>query len=242
MCSCVFVSEVLQSWRVQLDSPVSTVLLFPLSCQMEASQTTGEKSMTLVRHIFTSQGSSDYSCLFSTLLLRNMQPPLFFRWSKNQPLWCDDCCFFSFWGVELAGYNLLVTSTIEMAVVYRSASRKPLIVLWCWERGIRLRSERLCVFSETSKSVACLVPRTSQRATSGTRCFAPWSLTWILTGRRRCCWEPTDRSEPICTSELKSSVRSNNIWAWHMLNVVKHGRIKHSWGHFPSNWQEWTRP
>uniref|UniRef100_A0A667ZHQ6 Kaptin (actin binding protein) n=1 Tax=Myripristis murdjan TaxID=586833 RepID=A0A667ZHQ6_9TELE len=45
--------EVLQSWRVQLDSPVSTVLLFPLSCQTEAS------------------------------------------------------------------YNLLVTSTIEMAVVYR---------------------------------------------------------------------------------------------------------------------------
>uniref|UniRef100_A0A667ZAN4 Kaptin (actin binding protein) n=1 Tax=Myripristis murdjan TaxID=586833 RepID=A0A667ZAN4_9TELE len=40
--------EVLQSWRVQLDSPVSTVLLFPLSCQTEASQTTGEKSMTLV--------------------------------------------------------------------------------------------------------------------------------------------------------------------------------------------------
>ncbi|XP_034034805.1 KICSTOR complex protein kaptin [Thalassophryne amazonica] len=55
---------VLQSWRVQFDSPVSTVLLFPLS-QTGAAQSSGEKS------------------------------------------------------VELQGFNLLVTSTIEMAVVYR---------------------------------------------------------------------------------------------------------------------------
>ncbi|XP_040007191.1 KICSTOR complex protein kaptin [Xiphias gladius] len=57
--------EVLQSWRVQFDSPISTVLLFPLSCQTEPNQTSGETS------------------------------------------------------VEMEGYNLLVTSTIEMAVVYR---------------------------------------------------------------------------------------------------------------------------
>ncbi|GAA6218517.1 kaptin [Lates japonicus] len=57
--------EVLQSWRVQFDSPISTVLLFPLSCQTEPHQPSGETS------------------------------------------------------VEMKGYNLLVTSTIEMAVVYR---------------------------------------------------------------------------------------------------------------------------
>ncbi|XP_071316815.1 KICSTOR complex protein kaptin [Trachinotus anak] len=54
--------EVLQSWRVQFDSPISTVLLFPLSCQTEPS---GDAS------------------------------------------------------VETKSYNLLVTSAIEMAVVYR---------------------------------------------------------------------------------------------------------------------------
>ncbi|KAM3868730.1 KICSTOR complex protein kaptin [Diretmus argenteus] len=57
--------EVLQSWRVQQDSPISTVLLFPLSCKTEPNQTSGQNS------------------------------------------------------VEMEGYNLLVTSTIEMAVVYR---------------------------------------------------------------------------------------------------------------------------
>ncbi|XP_061754048.1 KICSTOR complex protein kaptin isoform X1 [Nerophis ophidion] len=59
-------AEVLQSWRVQFDSPISIVLLFPLTCQSE----------------------SDPS-------------------SRNKIL-----------GVK--GYNLLVTSTIEMAVVYRN--------------------------------------------------------------------------------------------------------------------------
>ncbi|XP_076607098.1 KICSTOR complex protein kaptin [Chaetodon auriga] len=57
--------EVLQSWQFQFDSPISTVLLFPLSCQIEPNQLSREKS------------------------------------------------------VEIEGYNLLVTSTIEMAVVYR---------------------------------------------------------------------------------------------------------------------------
>ncbi|PWA22977.1 hypothetical protein CCH79_00002268 [Gambusia affinis] len=57
--------EVLQKWRVQFDSPISTVLLFPLSCQTKSSEASGERSE------------------------------------------------------ELSGYNLLITSTIEMAVVYR---------------------------------------------------------------------------------------------------------------------------
>lgn len=43
-----FFPEVLQSWRVQFDSPISTVLLFPLSCQTEPHQPSGETSMLLV--------------------------------------------------------------------------------------------------------------------------------------------------------------------------------------------------
>uniref|UniRef100_A0A7N6AAC0 Kaptin (actin binding protein) n=1 Tax=Anabas testudineus TaxID=64144 RepID=A0A7N6AAC0_ANATE len=66
LCGSLFVClwylrrAVLQSWRVQFDSPISTVLLFPLSCPSDPKEPSGEKS-----------------------------------------------------------YNLLVTSTIEMAVVYR---------------------------------------------------------------------------------------------------------------------------
>ncbi|XP_036976549.1 KICSTOR complex protein kaptin isoform X2 [Acanthopagrus latus] len=65
-------AEVLQSWRFQFDSPVSTVLLFPLSCQTDPDQPRGEKSG------------------------------------------------------ETIGYNLLVTSTIEMAVVYRDVQEQGL--------------------------------------------------------------------------------------------------------------------
>ncbi|CAJ1064769.1 KICSTOR complex protein kaptin [Xyrichtys novacula] len=65
--------EVLQNWRFQFDSPVSTVKLFPLSCQNKQ----GEKS------------------------------------------------------VEIESYNLLVTSTIEMAVVYRDVQDRGLSTLVC---------------------------------------------------------------------------------------------------------------
>uniref|UniRef100_A0A3Q3VXE1 Uncharacterized protein n=1 Tax=Mola mola TaxID=94237 RepID=A0A3Q3VXE1_MOLML len=61
--------EVLESWRFQFDSPVSTVRLFPLNCKNEHSE---EK------------------------------------------------------GVEMEGYNLLVTSAIEMAVVYRDVQERGL--------------------------------------------------------------------------------------------------------------------
>ncbi|XP_077596921.1 KICSTOR complex protein kaptin [Stigmatopora nigra] len=62
--------EVLQSWHVQFDSPISIVLLFPLSSQKDLLS--GEK------------------------------------------------------GSDSEGYNLLVTSTIEMAVVYRNVQDKGL--------------------------------------------------------------------------------------------------------------------
>lgn len=64
--------EVLQSWRFQFDSPISSVLLFPLSCRMEPDQSEGQKS------------------------------------------------------VETESYNLLVTSAIEMAVVYRDVQDRGL--------------------------------------------------------------------------------------------------------------------
>ncbi|XP_041656628.1 KICSTOR complex protein kaptin [Cheilinus undulatus] len=64
--------EVLQSWRFQFDSPISSVLLFPLSCRMEPDQSEGQKS------------------------------------------------------VEIESYNLLVTSAIEMAVVYRDVQDRGL--------------------------------------------------------------------------------------------------------------------
>ncbi|XP_030602158.1 KICSTOR complex protein kaptin isoform X2 [Archocentrus centrarchus] len=69
--------EVLQSWRVQFDSPISTVLLFPLSFQTELRQPGGETS------------------------------------------------------VEMESYNLLVTSTIEMAVVYRDVQEHGLSQSTC---------------------------------------------------------------------------------------------------------------
>ncbi|XP_077361870.1 KICSTOR complex protein kaptin isoform X1 [Festucalex cinctus] len=72
--------EVLQSWRVQFDSPISIVLLFPLIGQTEPDLPSEDKSIE---------------------------------------------CF----GVE--GYNLLVTSTIEMAVVYRNVHERGLSQSLC---------------------------------------------------------------------------------------------------------------
>ncbi|KAK7904274.1 hypothetical protein WMY93_016881 [Mugilogobius chulae] len=67
--------EILQSWRVQFDSPISTVLLFPLSCKNAPSKITP--------------------------------------------------------GEEMCGYNLLVTSTIEMAVIYRDVQEHGLAHSMC---------------------------------------------------------------------------------------------------------------
>lgn len=67
--------EILQSWRVQFDSPISTVLLFPLSCKsVPSTKTEGE---------------------------------------------------------EMGGYNLLVTSTIDLAVVYRDVQEHGLAHSMC---------------------------------------------------------------------------------------------------------------
>lgn len=67
--------EILQRWRVQFDSPISTVLLFPLSCKTEPS--------------------------------RKVE------------------------GEETGRYNLLVTSTIEMAVIYRDVQEHGLTHSTC---------------------------------------------------------------------------------------------------------------
>ncbi|KAM9788457.1 LOW QUALITY PROTEIN: KICSTOR complex protein kaptin [Neosynchiropus ocellatus] len=75
--------EILRSWRVQFDSPISMVSLFPLTCETEADLPTGEKGLPL-RHPTVSR----------------------FGFNSQDPF-------------QVKSYNLLVTSTIEMAVVYR---------------------------------------------------------------------------------------------------------------------------
>lgn len=67
--------EILGSWQFQFDSPISTVLLFPLKSPADPNQPSGEKCVE--------------------------------------------------------GYNLLVTSTIEMAVVYRDVQERGLSHLVC---------------------------------------------------------------------------------------------------------------
>uniref|UniRef100_A0A8D3E3J2 Kaptin n=1 Tax=Scophthalmus maximus TaxID=52904 RepID=A0A8D3E3J2_SCOMX len=84
--------EVLQSWRVQFDSPISAVLLFPLSCHTSPHQPSADTGRSLL-------------CRRLSLL------------ESTATLSVGALSFLS--GVEMEGYNLLVTSTIEMAVVYR---------------------------------------------------------------------------------------------------------------------------
>ncbi|KAF6738547.1 Kaptin [Oryzias melastigma] len=69
--------ELLQTWRVQFDSPISTVLLFPLSSSPKSSRLNTEERD------------------------------------------------------ETEGYNLLITSTIEMAVVYRDVQERGLSCSTC---------------------------------------------------------------------------------------------------------------
>lgn len=123
--------------------------------------------------------------------------------SESIPEWCTCVCpwpevngrCLSFLVYLLAEtYNLLVTSTIEMAVVYRSdlrcsanVDKKPLFwsdLCVCF-----------CICSEMSSRGDCPGPCSCQRVISGTLCFALWSSTWILTGRGRCCWEHMARSQ-----------------------------------------------
>ncbi|CAN9501377.1 unnamed protein product [Ophioblennius macclurei] len=69
--------EIVQSWRVQFDSPISTVLLFSLSCHPEPGKPDAQKS------------------------------------------------------AEMGSYNLLVTSTIEMAVIFRDVQDRGLTWFTC---------------------------------------------------------------------------------------------------------------
>lgn len=62
----------------------------------------------------------------------------------------------------------------------------------------------VCVWSEMSRSEACLTQCAFQKATSGMQCSARWSLTWISTGRRRCCWEHMGRLEVFFTNSSLS--------------------------------------
>lgn len=102
---------------------------------------------------------------------------------------------FSGLGEDLEGYNLLITSTIQMTVVYRLCcvkSQFPLKpvhlperaeLIWCF----------LCVCSEMSRTVVCPGLHVSQTAISRTLFYVRWSSTWTLMDKRRCCWERMDR-------------------------------------------------
>ncbi|KAA8586350.1 hypothetical protein FQN60_000186 [Etheostoma spectabile] len=79
--------EVMQSWRFQFDSPISSVLLFPLCCQAEPSQ--AKPNQAEPNQAEPNQANGEQS-------------------------------------VEMESYNLLVTSTIEMAVVYRDVQEQGL--------------------------------------------------------------------------------------------------------------------
>lgn len=158
-CSLLIVlTEVLQSWRVQFDSPISTVLLFQLSCR--TPEPSGERSMS--------------PFCWSLLLV----------WSVMI------VGRFSGLGEDMEGYNLLITSTVEMAVVYRlcctKSERFPLKpvhlperaeLIWCY----------LCLCSEISRTVACPGLHVSQTAISQTLFCVRWSSTWTSTDKRRCC-------------------------------------------------------
>lgn len=115
----------------------------------------------------------------------------------NKPWFILSTFFVS--GEERESYNLLVTSTIEMAVVYRSeSSRSREKSAESFVVGLQSQEPRLCVFSETCRSWACLSPCASWRATSGMQCSVLWSSTWTLTARRRCCWGHMDKWVWFC--------------------------------------------
>lgn len=155
---CYVLTEVLQSWRVQFDSPISTVLLFGLSCR--ATETSGDTCTVIPLRKFD-------VCVV-----------------------CDDDVF-SVVGEEMEGYNLLITSTVEMAVIYRLGHSSTFPFMYM-DRAKIIRCF-LCVCSEMSRTMVCLGPRVCQRAISQMLFFVRWPLTWTLTDRKRCCWEHMDR-------------------------------------------------
>lgn len=98
LADLMFFPEVLSSWHFQFDSPISSVLLFSLSCQAEPR---GDQGVELIW----------------------MNPSVMHRCLPMAVVECDDHggVFHSLTlSLSEESYNLLVTSTIEMAVVYRS--------------------------------------------------------------------------------------------------------------------------
>lgn len=169
----MFIPEVLASWWFQFDSPVSSVLLFPLKCQTGPSRDKGVLLLWFHPRVW-------WLCVCSWLKANGRHH------SSIVPL-------------SVESYNLLVTSTIEMAVVYRS---DPLCRCLQESPSRADSGVRLCACSGMSSRVDCLGLCSSQRVISGTPWCVLWSSTWILMGRRRCCWERTAR---WCTFILLTS-------------------------------------
>lgn len=144
---------------MQFDSPISTVLLFPLSSSPKSSRLNTEESKSTDRLLSISSAM----WLVMTLLCSR---------GRN-------------WGLQPVDHQHdWDGSGVQVSV-------RP-----HWESPPARRSWTLvclCV-SETSRSEVCPVPPVSQRVISGTPFFVRWSSTWILTDRRKCCWERMDRS------------------------------------------------
>ena len=66
----------------------------------------------------------------------------------------------------------------------------------CSNTDLQTSSLLFCgwLLPEISRSTVCPIQSSSWKATNGMQCFVPLSLTWILTGRRKCWSEPMGRS------------------------------------------------
>lgn len=90
---------------------------------------------------------------------------------------------FAFSGVEMEGYNLLVTSTIETAVVYRSESDKFLRI--SAESSPGLLSICACVFSQRrpgARLVSACVPLRERSVGRSALCSGHWPGFWRAEG------------------------------------------------------------
>lgn len=115
----MFLPEVLASWCFQFDSPVSSVLLFPLRCQTGASRDKGVLLLWFHPRVW-------WWCVCSWLEVNGRHH------SSIVPL-------------SVESSNLLVTSTIEMAVVYRSEPLK------CLQESPP-RADSVCLFRDVQQS------------------------------------------------------------------------------------------
>lgn len=97
----------------------------------------------------------------------------------------------------------------------------------------------VCVCSEMSSREDCRGLCSSQRAISGTLCFARWSSTWTLMGRRRCCWERMARSQLLFPDARLSLLHLLAIKSHLMMTLTVHCDILDCRSFFVTNSSQW---